>query len=109
MTAIVPAVVDRLDAPDRSGAKEIDHGVPVVRRRVRELEGNPLNPRLLAINKLGAAQFAGRPLIENLKRRVEPADAVKPSSQGDPAAKATSAMGIVVSTISCFAKWARRV
>jgi hypothetical protein len=38
---------------------------------------------LLAINKLRAAQFAGRPLIENLKRRVESADAVKPSSQGD--------------------------
>ncbi len=38
---------------------------------------------MLAINKLRAAEFAGRPLIENLKRRVEPADAVKPSSQRD--------------------------
>src|SRR5947199_151584 len=32
---------------------------------------------------LRAAQLAGRPLIENLKRRVEPADAVKPGSQRD--------------------------
>jgi hypothetical protein len=38
---------------------------------------------LLAISKLRAAQFAGRPLIEILKRRVEPADAVKPGGQCD--------------------------
>ena len=38
VAAIAPAVVDRLDASDRPGAKEIDHGVPVVRRRVAQVQ-----------------------------------------------------------------------
>lgn len=56
---------------------------PVVRRRVRQLESDPLSPRLIGIGKLRAAEFPRWALIESLKRRVEPADAVKSRSQGD--------------------------
>jgi len=52
------------------------------RRRVRQLECDPLSP-FARHSKLRAAQFAGRPLIQTLERRVETADAAKPSSQGD--------------------------
>src|SRR6185295_5872622 len=44
--------------------------------------GRP-QPRLIGIGKLRAAEFPRWALIESLKRRVEPADAVKSRSQGD--------------------------